>query len=62
MEKYNILKQNIKNSNLSDKDKQTLLDILTKDEIDLNSLVLTFLRLIKVGNSISKMFDLDIGE
>lgn len=62
MDKYYILKENIKNCNLSDLDKQALIDILSQDEVDINAFVLAFLRLIRLGATISKLFDIDIGD
>ena len=62
MDKYYILIENIKTCNLSDSDKQTLIDILSQDEVDINSFVLAFLRILKLGASISKLFDIDIGD
>jgi len=62
MDKYYILIKHIKSCNLSDSDKQTLIDILSKDEVDLNSFVLAFLRLLQIGATISKLFDIDIGD
>lgn len=61
MDKYYVLKENIKNSNLSELDKKTLIDILSKGEVDINSFVLSLLRILKLSSTILKVFDIDIG-
>ncbi len=62
MDKYCNLKEKIKNSNLSELDKKTLNDILLQEKIDMNSFLLAFFRLLKVGNMISNFFNTDIGD
>jgi hypothetical protein len=62
MDKYYNLKEKIKNSNLSELDKKTLNDILSQEKIDMNSFLLAFFRLLKVGKMISNFFDTDIGD
>jgi hypothetical protein len=62
MDKYHILKENIRNSNLSDLDKQTLIGKLSEDTVDINELILAFLRILQIASIISKAFDIDIGD
>lgn len=62
MDKYFVLIENIQNSNLSESDKQTLIDILSKDDVDINSFILCLLKILQLGSTILKVFDIDIGD
>jgi tRNA threonylcarbamoyladenosine modification (KEOPS) complex Pcc1 subunit len=62
MNKYYVLIENIKKSNLSEENKQTLIDILSQDIVDINAFILAFLRILQLATTVSKLFGIDIGD
>ena len=62
MEKFKLLIENIKHSDLSQIDKETLIKILEEDEVDINFFIKTFLSILKISKEILKLFDIDIGD
>lgn len=53
---------NINDSNLSEKDKKTLIEILSAKKIDINKLANTCITIFKVGKEALKLFDIDLGD
>jgi len=52
---------NIKKCNLSDADKQLLLEKLENESPDINGFLETFFKICKVSSTIIELFDIDIG-
>ncbi|WP_291134436.1 hypothetical protein [Flavobacterium sp. UBA7663] len=62
MEKIKILIENIKNCNLSDEDKQILLEKLENENPDINGFLEAFIMICKVSKEFLKLFDIDLGD
>jgi hypothetical protein len=62
MKNYSELKKEIKNSNLSESNKKILIAKLSEENVDLNAFVIAFLNLLRLSATISKLFDIDIGD
>ena len=62
MEKIELLINNIKQCNLSQADKDTLIAILKEENVDYDKFLTTFFNLFKVGKECLKLFDVDIGD
>ncbi|SHG45813.1 hypothetical protein SAMN05444396_11417 [Flavobacterium segetis] len=60
MERIKILIENIKNCNLSEEDKQTLLEKLENDNPDINGFLEAFILICKVSKEFLKLFDIDL--
>jgi hypothetical protein len=60
MKNNDLLIEKIRKCNLSSNEKQELIAILTNEEVDLNELVLVFLRMLKLGEIILEFGGIDI--
>lgn len=60
MERIKLLIENIKNCNLSEEDKQTLLEKLENDNPDINGFLEAFIMICKVSKEVLKLFDIDL--
>lgn len=59
MQKYKKLIDRINESDLSTDDKGTLVNILSKENVDLNLFIRTFLRICDMASIVSKVCDID---
>lgn len=62
MKKTDILIYNIKQSNLSEVDKDKLINILNEDKVDKDKFIYAFIDICKLGKDCLKLFDIDIGD
>ena len=58
---YSFLIKKIKQCDLNETDKQTLIEILSQQDVDINQFLLAFFNILKLTSTISKLFDIDIG-
>jgi len=62
MENVNTLIENIKKCNLSDADKNILLEKLNKANPDIEGFLQAFFALVRISKEVLKLFDFDIGD
>ncbi|MFD1605893.1 hypothetical protein ACFSJW_04755 [Flavobacterium artemisiae] len=60
MEKYKLLIENIKQSDLSEEDKNTLISKLSDNQLDLDDFIKGFLGICSISKEILKLFGIDI--
>ena len=58
---YDSLIENIKQCDLNETDKQTLIEILSQPNVDINQFLIALFNILKLTSTISKLFDIDIG-
>lgn len=62
MDKYKQLIDNIEQSNLSDEDKNLLINKLKSKDLDLNDFLKSIFSILNLSKELLKLFDLDIGD
>lgn len=62
MKNIELLIHNIKQSNLPETDKTTLIELLSNKDVDFNVFIKTFLSICNVSKEILKLFDIDCGD
>ncbi|MCU4188107.1 hypothetical protein M9Q43_02870 [Flavobacterium sp. HXWNR29] len=62
MDKYKQLIDNIEQSNLSDEDKDLLINKLKSKDLDLNDFLKSIFSILNLSKELLKLFDLDIGD